>query len=101
MSTTIWKYTLPLDEGAYHKVTMPDGAAEIHVAAQDGNPCVWAMVSPEAPPRTAYFEIIGTGRPVPDNSIYLGTAHTPPYVWHVFALRKPGPNWPDHVAGYP
>lgn len=94
MATTIWKFPLSLDRGAYHAVQLPEGAAALHVAAQDGWPCVWAMVSPDAPLRTAYFEIVGTGHPVPDDSIYVGTAHTPPYVWHVFSLRKPGAHWP-------
>lgn len=90
MSATIWKYPLDFPNSV---VEMPDGAATLHVAVQDGRLCVWAMVSPTAPTRPAYFQTVGTGHPVPDPSVYVGTVHTPPFVWHVFQLPERPASW--------
>lgn len=46
---------------------------------------MWALVSSVTPIVQRRFWVVGTGHPVPRSASYVGTAHCPPFVWHVFA----------------
>lgn len=82
----VWKF--PIDKPGVHKVEMPEGARVVHVAAQDGKVCLWAVVDPENIAETKQFQVVGTGWDVEwDDETYtgyIGTARTGIYVWHVF-----------------
>jgi hypothetical protein len=86
---TVWKFQLDLmwdaDDGGVVGVDMPVDARVLHVHAQGNDICLWAHVSPDAPLVTRHFTVTGTGHPTPRGE-YVGTAHTPPDVWHVWEL---------------
>jgi hypothetical protein len=59
----IWKYNVALTDE--FTVTMPVGASSIlSVQVQDGQPRMWALVSPDAAPRPRHFRLAGTGHPI-------------------------------------
>ena len=84
--TRILKYTLPRDG---HGVALKLNVRQwLDVRAQDGVPCIWAIVDDEGP--QSEYEIIawGTGWEFPDELdswTYMGTAiDGDNYVWHYF-----------------
>lgn len=73
MSKSIWKF--PLETTDIQQIEMPVDAEILTIQTQAGQPCIWALVSPDAPKRKVAFEIFGTGHPVPENGRrkYVGT----------------------------
>jgi len=63
----IWKY--PLEVADQQNLKLPTGAKILTVQAQDGNPCLWALVD-ETLPKFRFeihaIAIYGTGTPIPD-----------------------------------
>ena len=120
MSKTIWKYRLPRDGQI---IEIHEHIVEVlHISAQDGVPCLWAIVDPQRP-RDGYTEVVawGTGWPLPDDVYaecdYWGSCvDGAGYVWHYFAeARFPersnwtnvewnelssAQNYPEHLRGY-
>lgn len=78
----VWKYPLGLALDSW--VMMPAGAEPVHVAEQDGQPTLWAIVDPSEPTVFRRIHVRGTGDLVPDYSVYVGTVHVSGYVLHVF-----------------
>lgn len=69
----IWKF--PLRQNAC-EVTMPTGAKILCVHNQHDNPCLWALVDPQAPQETRHFRVFGTGGNIDATGLsYIGTAH--------------------------
>lgn len=69
----IWKFELKQD---ICKVSMPRGARILNVHEQRDNPCLWAIVDPDAPKETRHFRVVGTGHTFdPAGLEYIGTAH--------------------------
>ncbi|AUR81602.1 hypothetical protein NVP1009O_35 [Vibrio phage 1.009.O._10N.261.51.C9] len=60
---TVFKYPLT---GETSHVFMPHDAKVLHVAEQDGVPCVWAEVNPSSTEDHVKFHTVGTGRPLPE-----------------------------------
>jgi hypothetical protein len=58
---TIWKYELAIEDVQTRR--MPAGAKVLHVDAQHGHPCMWAMVDPYAAKVARTFLIRGSGHP--------------------------------------
>lgn len=87
---TIWKYQLDRsmpDEVGIVKINIPAGAQFLTVHEQDGGVYMWALVDGEHPLMPYEFYVTGTGWTLPEGcqiTNYLGTAHVPPFVWHVF-----------------
>lgn len=92
MSKTIWKYQLPIDG---QTIQISEYIVEIlHIEAQYGVPCLWAVVDPDRP-REGYTEVVawGTGWPLPDDiwreCDYWGSCvDGAGYVWHYFAEAR-------------
>ena len=92
MSKTIWKYKLPRDGAT---IQIHEYIVEVlHIGAQDGVPCLWAIVDPDRP-RDGYTEIVawGTGWSLPDDVYvecdYWGSCvDGAGYVWHYFAEAR-------------
>ena len=59
---TIWKFPLKVTDG--QNISMPIGAEILTVQAQNGEPCIWALVDPKADTEIRFFEIFGTGHPI-------------------------------------
>jgi hypothetical protein len=84
---TVWKYQAPLVRVDL-VIGMPRGAQVVEVAWQDDVMCIWAIVDDAAPIESRYFEVVGTGHQAPDGGKYVGTAHVPPFVWHLFEVAS-------------
>lgn len=87
MSKAIWKFPLKTDD--VQQIEMPEGAQILCVQMQGGNPCIWAMVDPEAEKTKRTFEIFGPGHPVPEATrMYIGTyqLYNGSLVFHLFQL---------------
>lgn len=86
MSLVIYKFPLQKVNGVQH-VPMPTDAQIVHIDAQNGIPCIWAIcnqVSKDTVERQ--FHIVGTGWPLPDGCVHRGTYQEPPFVWHLIEL---------------
>lgn len=90
---TIHKFPFDVDDRL--TILMPIGATILHVACQDGRPCLWALVDTESTPtHFRRFRIFGTGHSIPDDTaefrlVYLATFQKPPFVWHLFESLTP------------
>jgi hypothetical protein len=81
---TIWKYEIPVaDEFG---VAMQQDAQILCVQVQHGHPCIWAIVDPEAPRVERRLAVRGTGHPLGDVGLYIGTfqVHSGSLVFHLF-----------------
>lgn len=70
----IWKYELQPGIG----IDMPEDAEVLHAAAQGDELCVWAICTPTKPPARRYFDVYGTGHPVPARPWPLRRHSAPP-----------------------
>ena len=76
----------PLAIADIQQVTMPAGASILHVGVQKGYPCLWALCdNTQLVSHIVY--VCGTGHPVPDSAVYVGTfmVQDGDLVFHVFA----------------
>lgn len=92
----ILKYKLPFlwDNTGIVNIEMPQTSSPLHVALQNGEIHVWALVADSGKKRTERFRMYGTGQPIEGvNALglivgsvprYLGTVHQGDLVWHVF-----------------
>lgn len=85
MEKQIWKYQL---EQMHSSIMMPIGAEILTMQLQNGKPCIWALVDPEAEKSIREIEIHGTGHDISYTDIiqrkYIGTYQVEPFVFHVF-----------------
>ena len=64
---------------------MPKGATVLSVANQQDTLCLWAMVDPAAPEVFREFDVLGTGKAIPEwERVFIGTVLIGQFVWHVF-----------------
>jgi hypothetical protein len=89
MSTVIHKYELVI--GFRTGLMLPEGARVVHVGSQGDHDKVvlWVALDPNLPyERSRLFHVVGTGHVWPPDVDYVGTAQSPPFVWHVLEQRK-------------
>ncbi len=89
MRRTIWKFPLYVTDA--QTIPVPQGAKFLAVQVQAGEPCLWAMVNPDAPKVPVEIRIHGTGHALPDDSThydYIGTFQldSGALVFHVFRV---------------
>jgi len=90
----VWKFELEVvDE---QEIGIPPNAKVLHVEAQGSSLCMWCLVDPTKRPLPTTVWITGTGRPVPQFAVHLGTAQVRAMVWHVWGrsggmLERIGP----------
>jgi hypothetical protein len=78
----IWKFEIKPDA----TISMPVGAEILSVAVQNNQPCVWAMVDPDAPRENRSFKTVPTGADFDTRSLkYVGSFHDEEG-WMVFHL---------------
>ena len=88
----VYKYALyPITD--YITILLPTGAHVLHVAEQNGQPHLWALVDPNAEPEERTFRIAGTGHKItahPELFDYVGTFQMlgGSLVFHVFEVRR-------------
>ena len=87
MEKTIWKFVLTPET---LKISMPEDSIILTAKEQGNEICIWAEVSPSKPLTVRYFEIFGTGHPIPCETEagrkYIGTAflYGGKLVFHVY-----------------
>jgi hypothetical protein len=67
----VYKYPIPIEDNFF--LLLPADAAILTVQVQGEQPCIWAMVNPEAELRERRFRLAGTGRPIGYGMSYIGT----------------------------
>ena len=82
---TIYKYEVA---GQVTEHTMPAGAKVLTFQAQGDSLFFWAEVDTDAAVESRVFRIAGTGMPIDETHQYIGTAQVPPFVWHLYELKK-------------
>jgi hypothetical protein len=86
MKKTIWKFPLTITD--FQEIEMPSTAEILCVQLQDGKPCIWALVYPEAKKDIRTFATYGTGHDFPPHTeikqTYIGTYQLPGLVYHLF-----------------
>ena len=89
----VWKF--PFETKDVQDVEMPRGARFLHVAAQQEQLYLWALVRPHEPITVRRrIRVVGTGQEISanDSDNYIGTAMLfgGDLVWHVFDLGESG-----------
>lgn len=81
---SVWKF--PLKVEARQQIPLPQRAGILHLDVQNGQLCIWALVSPSAQPVDRTFHVYGTGHEIDGNADieYVGSAQQGAFVWHVF-----------------
>lgn len=81
---TIRKYPLHIVD--LDVIRMPENGRILCIGMQQGEPCIWVAVDPEAPLVEREFLVVGTGHPVRDVGIgdYIGTFYVGSLDFHVF-----------------
>jgi len=82
---TIHKHVLDIvDE--IQELTIPQNSKILFVGNQNGNLTFWIEVDTASTPIMRSFVVHGTGHPIRNNEIYIGSAMIAPYVWHVYEV---------------
>lgn len=82
----VFRYTVPVD-GDWHVHALT--SAPLHVASRTpGVVEFWAESDPDDEPRDYRFIVVGTGHPIPEGTVYVGTtAAEYGVVWHLYRKR--------------
>lgn len=83
----IYKYNLQVTDEQV--IELPEDAEILHVDCQDPSGRtiqLWAKVGVTTPTASRRFIILGTGQPVPEDAIYIGSVLCAggALVWHIF-----------------
>ncbi len=86
----VFKYPLrPLGQTAHTTIEVPGQPTLAHVDMQRDQVCLWLEVEQASKPVAYSIEVVGTGHPVPDAYMHLGSVIDRQFVWHVYQdLRK-------------
>lgn len=77
-------YKYPLGMGP-NTVALPKNAKIVHIGMQEGFPMMWVEHPHEWESyEKRFFEIFGTGNPIPEDAEHISTFFDPPFVWHVY-----------------
>lgn len=70
-ATAVWKFQVKLKEE--FTLRMPAGAGVLYVGVQNGKPCLWARVNPDAFDAERTFYLRETGQAVEPDLRYVGS----------------------------
>ena len=89
---TIWKFPIEWGDTV---VKMPKGAAIIHAAMQGTEPCIWAVVAPDAEPEDRVIVLYETGHDMlpQGQHVHIGSflVDEDKLVFHVFEIVSAWP----------
>lgn len=70
---TIWKIPIPIQDNI--AIELPAGATVLTIQTQHNEPCLWALVEPDAPKKRRIFHLYWTDHPIEDadHLSYVGT----------------------------
>jgi hypothetical protein len=86
---TIFKTVLDIcDE---QTIELPQGFNILHIAKQNGHPCIWYECDSSSPIMKVTIYCFGTGFRMDDAPamVYIGTVQIDGYVWHYYR-KRPG-----------
>jgi hypothetical protein len=85
MKLKVFKYCI---DGKF--LELPVGARVLTAKEQGNDICIWAEVDPSAELETRIFSIVETGKDIPQNASYVGTAFlfNGSYVAHVYEISS-------------
>ena len=82
----VFKYVIEVnDEVQEHPI--PRTATEHYVGlnpADESQLAIWFVVDPDHKTMDRKFFVRGTGHPIPDAAIYMGSVHSGMFIWHIF-----------------
>lgn len=67
-----------------NRIDMDRSAGLTHFDMQNGCACFWAVVDTDAPKSLRTFQIFGTGHPIPEGWVPMGSCIDGNFVWHLF-----------------
>ena len=87
----IWKTALSAAD--VQEIDVPEGAELLTAREQHGLCCVWFSCDPDKPMTKRRIAIVGTGYPVPEGGIYIGTCFVMwgQLVFHIFETGEVSP----------
>lgn len=91
MTMTVWKYPLEVSPKP-QQIGFPLGALirQVGVDPSEARIAIWAEVERGAERgEVRVFRVVPTGDDVPPGWIYVGTAISGPFVWHVYMEPLP------------
>lgn len=84
-------YKFPFETNDMVDISMPEGATILCVETQGEQPCMWALVDPDAPELNRKFRVFGTGHPVYDAEMlkFIATYQLQggALVFHIFEVQ--------------
>lgn len=86
MTKKVFKYPLTHN---INNIELPAGAQVLTVQIQGNEVMMWALVDPNAPPKSREFQVVGTGQKLTFDRyppVYIGTVQMAGMVWHVFEI---------------
>ena len=85
----VWKYPLDLING-WQQIEGPflyrESALPVHVGQQNGRPTLWMEVDDDLEHEPLLFAVFGTGHPIYDDTVHVGTVQIGAHVWHVYMV---------------
>ena len=85
MPKKVYKYSIP-NRSSDFTVDLPIDAVAVHVAVQDFEPQMWAIVDTASEIVTRTFTVVGTGHTIPAGAVYIGSWQSSIFVWHLFEI---------------
>lgn len=87
MTKTVFKYPL---SNASDITELGLTGPVLHFAEQHGRLVLWAEHDPKVEPVLRKFQIVGTGNPIPDNALFLGSTLTSGgfFVFHLYEVMS-------------
>lgn len=82
---TIWKYPIPMADS--FEIEMPGDREFLSLDIQGGFPHIWVAVDPESETFVRKFHLVGTGNPIPDETlVFRGSFQMSggAFVFHLF-----------------
>jgi hypothetical protein len=97
VTTRVYKFVVPVNDQPT-RVTVPVAGVVLRAGFQDrvDEVVVWVWGDHDGDTRVAWWQVYGTGQPIPPGWVPVGTAQEPhvPLVCHVFEA-------PEHTVGAP
>lgn len=65
-------------------IEAPADAKVVLIGAQGNRVCVWLEIETTKPTARRLFSMYGTGHPIPDSAVHVGSFQDGSFVWHIY-----------------
>lgn len=91
----VFRYTVPVDDQP-HTFDLTNDPLHVANGAMLDEVEFWAEHDMDAPEYPAVFQVVGTGQPLPDGAVHVGTCpRIHGLVWHLYRLPLRGDGTED------